>query len=332
MKKTIIDINPFGIVEDLHCEKNFNSDLFREEYRKRPTTPQILSESGDFIELMMNGMIFNLKVARAMGGNQFNVWQNLKTLHPEKVQNGTFDAHSGFGEKIHRKVMYVTGIDEKIDLSNPVDIGDPVFDRDLSNSRLFISSSPHGEMGQAWWQSLRDALEQYPDMEIVWNPGSKQINRGGISQDTLKALKDRVRLMQVNEKEAKTLVSQHLHPDGEIDRLKDLVNATWTLVTRGPKGIRAYENGNVHDEEIIEDTTIARRFLREEFCESNDVGCGDSVMATFLGNMDNLKIHEILKIANTMAKIQYHHKGPNLSTVKGFQIEEDSCVSARTGY
>lgn len=325
MGKLVIDENVWGRVEDFHAENDGASRELKCKMRMTGKKPELVSdEGGDIITVALGQEEFSLKVRRAIGGNQHNVWSNLGVLRPEMIGEGEVELHTGLQNGPVRKVIYIHGIGHKTNLVDPAENGPLVFDRDLTDTTVFISSSPHGESGKPYWAGLREALKRHPDMSVIWNPGSIQIAPHGIERETIEALGGRVRMMQVNEEEAEELVRWHLHADGDIARLQDLVGAEWTVVTRGAKGIRVYAGGQTYNEPVITDTHFMHAILKNEYCDGNDVGCGDAVTATFIADMDKYELPVILKTANTIAKLQFHHMGPNLSNIKCMKTSHSS--------
>ncbi len=313
MRKTLIDINPYGAAEDMHAEPDFEASYFARLYNEGARDVRLIKETDGKIELDQLQDTVRLKIKKVLGGNQWNVYQNLRTM---KASN--FDAHFGISNgEVARKILYVPGIKGKIDLKNPDGIGEPVWNKNLKDTDVFISSSPPLIGGEAYWKGLRDALNRDKSTGIIWNPQRKQIAPGGLERETLKALKGRVKILQVNEAEAKDMVSSYLHRDGNIDRLQDLVQSEWTVVTKGAEGIRGYVGGRKYDEPIYERDGYVRASLGEDYCEGMDVGCGDVVMATLI-TQQNYPLQRALRFAALMGKMQFHHAGSNLSTVSNF--------------
>ncbi len=319
MRRTLIDINPWGVVEDLHTEPDLGGNhfpiagYFAKLYNEGDRDVKLLREKDDTIELDYLNETIRLRVKRVLGGNQWNVYKNLKTMKAEGVS-----AHFGIpDEKIARKVLYVPGIPGKIDIKNPDGIGKLVWNQDLKDTDVFISSSPPIIGGEDYWKGLREALARDKSTGIIWNPQRKQIAKGGLAPETLKSLKGRVKILQVNEAEGREMVQNYLHRDGNIDRLKDLVRSDWTIVTKGAQGIRGYVNGRICEVPASQKDINVKAILGEDYCEGMDVGCGDMVMATLITRQDNI-LEDALKFASFMGKIQYHHQGSNISSVKSF--------------
>lgn len=313
MRRTLIDINPWGVVEDMHAEPDFEASFFAKLYNEGARAVKLLREERDSIELDQLNDTIRLKIRKVLGGNQWNVYQNLRTL---KAAN--FDAHFGMTDgKVARKVLYVPGIPGKIDLQNPDGLGETVWNKDLKNTDVFISSSPPILGGELYWKGLHEALDRDPSTGIIWNPQRKQIAPGGLHRETLRALNGRVKILQVNEAEAKDMVKNYIHADGNIDRLQDLVQSDWTIVTRGADGIRGYVGGRTYNEAIYKRDSYVKAHLGDDYCEGMDVGCGDVVMATLIKEQ-NTPLERALRFAALLGKIQFHHAGSNLSTVSNF--------------
>lgn len=317
MRKTLIDINPWGIGEDMYAEPNKeDAGYFATLYNQGDREVEFGSDTDTSLELNYLGDIIRLQIRKVLGGNQWNVLQNLKAMNANDAE-----AHFGTpGGKPIRKILYVPGIPGKIDLVNPEDVGDLVWNKDLKDTDVFVSSSPQVLGGEAYWQGLRDALARDASTGIIWNPARKQIS-GGLEQETLEALKGRVKILQVNEAEARKMVGNYQHGDCDIDRLPELVNSKWTIVTRGARGIRAYVDGQIYDEGISTHDDIVKAILGEKYCDGADVGCGDMVLATLIMHQD-LPIEMALQRAAFMGKMQFHHAGSNLSSISGFNLQD----------
>lgn len=325
----LVDINPWGIVQDIHAEADASTALFREAYLERRRELTLQRDADGIIEVALDTLVFNLRVHKVIGGNQHNVYSNLKFLKqslPLLKPLLRIEAHRGIKDPkiISRRNLYIPGM-EKIDLSIPTHNGDIIFDRkDLADKNLMISSSPTGEKGREYWNKFRRYLHGPNVRKIYWNPASKQIH-GGLKRETLNSLLRNVAIIQMNESEAETFVRNYFNDKGSAHDLRHVVQADWTIVTLGANGIRAYVNEEMYEEKPV-DPTFTKEVLDGQYTEANDIGCGDVVLSTLIAIKEcipNIPIRAALNLANVMGALQFHNKGSNLSNiVSGIRLQE----------
>lgn len=306
----IADINPYAAVLDYRAEGGDTEDFvknFLEEGKK----PELLDDNGETIIVEMGRKRFELEVKRALGGNQMNTAANLELL-AKWTPGLKVEKHFGLKDesgqlKVVRKSLYAPGLKSKIDLVSPQEVGDIIFERpDLDEKNIIISSSPHGEMGKPYWEAFRDFLETNKSSGIYWNPGTVQI-AGTVDRKLLAAMKGRVSIMQLNEKEAAGFMRNYLGGEHDISRLATVVNSDWTVVTRGAEGLGVYANGEYYPHGLSD---IGKKG------KGDDVGCGDAVFAAFIAIKEALKgmpMEAATEMASIIGAYQFSNPESNLA-------------------
>ena len=244
----LVDVNPMGKVVDV--KSLGRTALTLAAFQKCVGGLELIEDRGREIDVRVVGQEFNLRVERVMGGNQWNVLNNLRVLNEAGFPSLEVEAHFGLGteEAVARKSLYLPGC-SKIDLETPEGPGQVIFDKRLKEKNIVISSAPHGESGQAWWRAWERFLLEDKSCSYYWNPARKQLD-GGVPGEVRRRLHGRVAIFQVNEREAQ----QYLNAYASGAQLKDLpevVGAEWTVITRAEKGMRLYAGGEVYEEEVI---------------------------------------------------------------------------------
>jgi hypothetical protein len=274
---------------------------------------------GDKAVISSNARFYELTVRRVLGGNQWNVWQNLEIL--KRVFDGLeVRPHFGLGsqEALARRNLYLPGL-PKVNLSRPAVLGSLLFEDAPLDRNFMISSAPHGEGSEPYWKALRKYLEGANAGKFYFNPATQQI-RGSVPREVLEGMRGRISIFQVNEEEAKIFARTYGKEGAvEID-LPDLVGAEWTVVSLGARGLRMYAGGECFEVDIS-NGDMARRLLGENFCEEgHDIGCGDATLAALIATketMPDVDPKKAAQLAMEFASIQYHHTGSNLSAVYG---------------
>lgn len=308
----VIDRNPYGVVEDLFAEEG-DIQALAKVVTESGQKPELDQDNGESIRVKLGRKHFNLRVRRVLGGNQYNVSQNLensKRVTPKlKVENHDALKDEQGNLKVVRKSLYVPGLKEKIDLVTPDEIGEIVFEKDLTDKNLVISSAPHGEMGKAYWEAFREFLINNSSTKIYWNPGRVQIH-GNLDREVLELMRGRVSIMQMNEAEARIFMHNYLTGEKDLSKLSEAVNSEWTVVTQGDKGLRVYVDGKLHEQEGIKLPIKGK---------GNDVGCGDAVLSTFIAFKEvvpSTPIEAVALAAAVNGALQFSNQNPNLADYK----------------
>lgn len=312
-----VDVNPWGKVLDYRSEGAM-AETLRSVYLEEGGLVLEDVRAGE-LDILAGRYEFQLKISQTLGGNQWNVWQNLAVLR------GIFDglqvqAYFGLGSEgaIARRNLYLPGL-PKVNLTRPSTLGDLLFARPPEGQNFMLSSAPHGEGSEPYWKALQKYLETSSEGKFYFNPASQQV-RGSVPPDVLEGMRGRISIFQVNEEEAR-IFARTYGGEGTVEEdLPVLLGSDWTVVSRGAKGLRMYAGGECFEVGVPTDER-ARRILGDIFCEEgHDVGCGDSVLATLIAIKEtrpDLHPERALEMAADMGSIQYHHKGSNLSAVYG---------------
>lgn len=312
-----VDINPWGKVLDYRAEGAM-AETLKSVYLEEGGLALKGARNGE-LDILAGCYTFQLKVSQTLGGNQWNVWQNLTVLR------GIFDglqaqAHFGLGDEsaIARRNLYLPGL-PKVNLTRPNTLGDLLFARPPEEQNFMISSAPHGEESGPYWKALQNYLDTSSEGSFYFNPASQQV-RGSVPREVLEGMRGRVSIFQVNEEEAGIFARTYGGEGTGEEDLPALLGSDWTVVSRGAKGLRMYAGGECF-EVGVPSNERARRILGDIFCEEgHDVGCGDSVLATLIAIKEtrpDLHPEMALKMAADMGSIQYYHKGSNLFAVYG---------------
>ncbi len=312
-----VDINPWGKVLDYHSEGAV-AEVLRAVYLKEGRL--VLEDIRDQeLDIRSGCYTFQLRVNQTLGGNQWNVWKNLSVL---KNLFPALDVHPHFGlgdeQAVARRALYLPGL-PKVGLTRPSVCGHLLFERAPLDQNFMISSAPHGEGSEPYWEAMRAYLRGPGTGKFYLNPGSQQLN-GSIPPEVFKALQGRMSIFQSNETEAAIFASTYGGDGATEKNLPDMLGSDWTVVSRGAKGLRMYAGGECFEVGIPSDER-ARRVLGDSFCEKgHDVGCGDSVLATLIAikeTMPSMPPEKALNTAASVGSIQFHHQGSNLSAVYG---------------
>lgn len=314
-----VDINPMGKVEDV--EGLGQTALTVARLYRRSGELELLEDRGRELEVRVARQVFSLKVDRVMGGNQWNVYNNLGVLREAGFADIDIKAHFGLGnpEATARKSLYLPDL-AKIDLVTPDNPGELVFSKKPRDENIVISSAPHGEMGKTWWEAWLRFLKEDDTCRYYWNPARKQLD-GGVPEEVRRLLHGRIGIFQVNEVEAQQYLDAYA-PGKRLNDLPEVVGAEWTVVTRGAQGMRLYAGGELYDEPILS-KSVAQEILGQKFCPGRDVGCGDSGFAAFIAAKESSQqrgFQETVRMATAITGLQYNHAGSNLSELRGVDI------------
>lgn len=307
-----IDRNPYSVTEDIFAEEG-DIQALAKEVLESGEKPELDLDNGEHIRLKLGRKHFNLRVRRVLGGNQYNVSQNLEVMKKWTpgliVENHDALKDAQGNLRVVRKSLYLPDIKEKIDLVNPQELGEIIFEKDLTDKNIMISSSPHGKMGEAYWEAFREFLLSNSSSKFYWNPGRVQIN-GNLDREILELMRGRVSIMQMNESEARTFMANYLTGERDLAKLSTVTNSDWTVITQGEKGLTVYTDGKAHEQEAVKFP------LRGQ---GNDVGCGDLTLSTFIAYKEaapGTPLKAVALAASINGGLQYSNKNPNLADYK----------------
>ena len=110
------------------------------------------------LDICAGRYVFNLRVSQTLGGNQWNVWENLEVLK-QFFPGLDVRPHFGLGDEraIARRALYLPGL-PKVNLTRPAGCGDLLFEKAPVNRNFMISSAPHDEGSEAYWKALQSYL------------------------------------------------------------------------------------------------------------------------------------------------------------------------------
>lgn len=311
-----VDINPWGKAEDIHANGTV-AECLKKDYLE--TGNMRLEElDADKAVISSNLRFYELAIQRVLGGNQWNVWKNLSVL---KGISPGLDVRPHFGlgceEAIARRNLYLPGL-PKVNLTRPNQLGSLLFEDAPLNRNFMISSAPHGKEAGPYWEALQRYLAGPGKGKFYFNPASHQI-RGSVPSEILERMRGRISILQTNEPEAATFARTYGGESATEQDLPDMFGAEWTAVSLGAQGLRLYVGGEKPFEMGISDDAMARRILKEKFCEEgHDVGCGDATLAALIAVKEthpNVDPKKAAEFSMEVAGVQYRHKGSNLASI-----------------
>ncbi len=315
----LADLNPMSSVEDLHYMGG-SVKAIAALHKWKPGI-ELVEDRGNEIEVRVAGEEFHLRVTRQIGGNNRNVLNDLRALRDAVFPDLEVEAHLGLGKEhiVARKSLYLAG-HPKIDLVTPTDPGEIIFDGKPRDKNIVISSAPHGEKGQRWWDAWAEFLQNDQSCRYYWNPARKQLE-GGVPARVRESLRGRVSIFQVNEQEAAQYLEAYA-PGAELKNLPEIVGADWTVITEGARGIRLFAGGEEYHAPVPPDG-MAREILGGQYMQVMDIGCGDAVHSANIAakeNFPDIAPQLAIEFAARVGSLQFHHKGSNLQVLSAAQV------------
>lgn len=310
-----IDINPWGIVEDIHVRPDqAGYEKLLESYEANGSRLECVEEGEDVILLRIGRDYFRLKIRKTIGGNQWNVAENLRFMQEVlgfNEQGLDVVAHRA-EPRITRKNLYIPGLKEKIKLCESGCEGVSIFSKDLVGSSVMISSAPPDNDTWNYWQQLRDYVAVNPEIRFYWNPGSRQI-AGSLTRETLTALEGRVLVRQMNLAENRDFHNYY-------DRIVRPPSADWIVTTCDKDGlIITTSSGETLSQPITSAPKIFKQFLGiwyvDKVTKETTVGGGDAALAALIAAREvkpDVSPRHAALFASAISSMQCHHKGPNL--------------------
>ncbi len=256
-----VDINPWGKVLDYHSEGAV-AEVLRAVYLKEGRL--VLEDIRDQeLDIRSGCYTFQLRVNQTLGGNQWNVWKNLSVL---KNLFPALDVHPHFGlgdeQAVARRALYLPGL-PKVGLTRPSVCGHLLFERAPLDQNFMISSAPHGEGSEPYWEAMRAYLRGPGTGKFYLNPGSQQLN-GSIPPEVFKALQGRMSIFQSNETEAAIFEAKRIIQEEKLKMKEGLYKEAEMLVRDGIVRVLSEIPEEVRDRKLVEKALAELRVVSKE--------------------------------------------------------------------